>query len=220
MYWVNSYVSGINYKNLSLPVSNPIKLESWATIIDEFNRTNTTSIKLVNNIDLILTEELLTIFKSIGIAPAFIVVFGAAESHEKATARTSSWVHSDIVFKDTQWVDIPAAINWQVSSGYTEFFWWDTSAEATVYPNRVPPGNIWETFMGIHYKCRMNSDTSTFTCIEQTTDLNGAVLVRANVPHSVNYNTDGPRYSVSVRFHPDDVPTWERAIELFKDYIK
>jgi len=163
-----------------------------------------------------LHPDLLDIFKSVGVVPQFIAVFGLTNSQIGL-----STLHADITFKNNKWTKMPFGINCDLTPGDAIFNWWDTGDCPGLYPDpaesEFPP-----QVNGIHHKTRGNKDTSDFKLIDSyKIKFKQPVLFRTDVPHQISYTTSvKQRVCISIRFSPDDIATWERALEIFQPFAK
>ena len=179
----------------------------------------------------LLSQELLSRFDKIGITPECCYLFGLMECQERNT-----WIHTDLVSRDNQFIKFPCAINWELTPGNATFNWWEIEGPE-VYPNPSVHGQVdGYHLLGIHYEtASINDDPlnkyDRDTIGSKTLDngkiieslelkFNTPYLVKVDVPHSVVYSTQSrQRIGLSVRFTAQQIPTWERALEVFDLFI-
>jgi hypothetical protein len=180
-------------------------------------------VQMVRDYETVLSAKLLEFFQQLGLTPSFCSLFG--EQHKQ---ESGIWIHSDILWKDDRWVKLPFGINWELIPSDTHFSWWDTGTLEECYPESTANTEWCQTDgfefgqQGIHYGARENNSAEGCECIEQLKmEFMTPYLVRADVAHSVEYTTTYKhRIGVSVRFPVEQVPTWERALEIFEPYFK
>ena len=171
----------------------------------------------------IINPELIYVFKHINVVPNLMLIFG----HENNINRViKNFVHTDICYRNKQWIKIPFAINWEITNTSVDFKWYDVSDHKEIYPpiTAAPDLNYLEA-SGIHYGERYMSGkiniSETFNPIESVTlNQNEAIMVKTSLPHAVVYSGLLNRINVSLRFNITDIPTWESALIAFKPFIQ
>lgn len=212
-----------NYKILKgLP--NPV---NSIALLDTFNKKQV-YVQMATNVEEVVSPELLQVFKDLGLTPNFFCLFGKSIHNEPqdyiSPQAGKIWVHTDIRYLDGAWHKMPFGLNWELVPGKTYFTWWDTKDAEECYPPATEnsqwcqPDSLDYGLQGIHYGHRGNHDASSFDVLETIKmDYNTPYLVRADIPHSVSYVTKHKqRIGFSVRFPLEQIPTWERALEVFK----
>jgi hypothetical protein len=167
------------------------------------------------NIEKYLHEDLLNSLDSINLKPFFFIHFGAPNQKEFSTI-----LHSDLYKENAQWVPMPVGIAWELTPGTTNFKWYDTSAIKEVPPTKELPFKPAD-FNSNHYIRRFSKDTTDCILLENLImERNTPYLVRSDIPHQVDYTCTVPtRISINLRFQIKDIPTWEKALEVFKPLI-
>jgi hypothetical protein len=194
-------------KELNLPcplINDRVLNKIYALKLVDHNHPYTKIILDVNE----LNPELIQKCETVGIKPYFFVAFGLGNSG-------MSSVHSDVSYNNSQWVDFPVAINWELTPGNTVWNWWDTGTEPGINPQEEIE------FSSRAYKFRGNKDPSGFELLHTyNVPFNRAVLYRSDIAHQITYNsTEKYRKCISVRFSLNDVPSWERALEIFQPFF-
>lgn len=164
-----------------------------------------------DEIDKYVSPLLLDQFRSLGLRPAILINF----SEYGLTHKT--WMHTDMTYHDNRWKPLELGINWELQPAETTFNWYEAHV-----PGKEPGSNegamTWPRVMinGVRYP-----DETQLTKIGSVTfDINTAYLVRTGIPHQIVSSTPGNfRECISVRFFYDDIPTWERALEIFEPYF-
>jgi hypothetical protein len=202
-----------NFKEL-IELPKPVQVDK----LKEIANSKTSYVHMVRDYESLLTPALLQFFKSLGLTPEFCSVFG-----HNGVKESKIWVHTDIRYDNNHWVRLPCGINWELVPSDTYFHWWDTKDQLECYPESSD-NTAWceaDGFkngqQGIHYGHRQNMDTSNFELIETLKyTFNVPYLVRTDIPHNVEYSTTFKhRLGLSVRFPLEQIPTWERALDLF-----
>ena len=167
------------------------------------------------DIEKYLSQDLLDALNSVRLKPLFFIHFGALNSKS-----FSSILHSDLYRTGESWAPMPVGIAWELTPGTTDFKWYDTSSIEEVPPPTNLPFKP-NDFNSHHYAKRFNKDTSNCVLLEKLSmERNTPYLVRSDVPHQVDYTCTVPtRISINLRFSIKDIPTWEKALEVFKPFI-
>lgn len=182
----------------------------------------TSYVQMIRSYESVLSTKLLDFFKQLGLTPAFCTLFG-----EQYKQESGIWIHSDILWKDNTWIKLPFGINWELIPSETYFSWWDTGSLSECYPDSLENTSWCQTDgfefgqQGIHYGYRENNSAEGCTLVEQLKmQFMTPYLVRADVPHSVEYKTTYKhRIGISVRFPVEQVSTWETALNIFEPYF-
>jgi hypothetical protein len=171
------------------------------------------------DIERYLDPEIYKIFSKINLQPWFFIHFGTIYNILPQTT-----LHRDLVQIENKWCSIPAAINWELTPGTTEFSWYKTDSLQELMPDLnsklVLPGTNYG-HRDADYGHRDNRSTENCQLLERTNlQRNTAYLVRTDVPHQVQFTCDAKmRIAISLRWHPHSVSTWDSALEIFKQFI-
>lgn len=203
-----------NFKKLKM-LPSPVN----STVLFDTFQKKEVYVQMARNIDELLSPEILKVFADLGVTPEFCGLFG-----QKNVSSSKIWIHTDLRYVNNQWTKMPFGINWELVPSNSYFTWWDTKDMKECYPPD-PENSAWcqpdgfeYGLQGIHYGSRETADTGIAEPLE-TIKLEYQVpyLVRADIPHSVAYATrHKQRIGLSVRFPLEQVPTWERALEVFE----
>lgn len=175
-----------------------------------------------------LNPSLINIFDSLNISPDTLVIFGHENDRD---FHLRPMIHSDIRFCKNSWIDSPCAINWEITDSTAQFYWWDVKGAKKCYPpawndtQYFPPPDSDSYFekllaSGIHYTKWMNFNSENYSRIDSCM-LNNKhpILIRTDIPHSVEYSNFKDRISVSLRFPVEQISSWDSAVEIFKNLI-
>jgi hypothetical protein len=208
------------FKLLHFP-QNPIKLH----LIDELGERKKNSpvppeTPIIyrtthEEIDYFLHEDLLVTLNNLNIKPLMFYNFGSINNQLTTTA-----LHRDVIYEDNIWKSMPMGINWDLTPGTTSFRWYDPLSCPEVMPPVLKDLDHTSPF-GIHYIKRYNKDFSQMKEVGYLdVQRNTPYLVRTDVVHQITYTCDtDTRMGISLRFKIDDIPTWERALQVFDQYI-
>jgi hypothetical protein len=197
----------IYFKELDLP--EPIVSDRLLNKIRLIKRTEKTNTTIITNVGDYLNPCLLDKFSSVGATPLFFVAFGSGNAG-------ATYLHSDITFKNNQWASMPCSINWELTPGDTTWTWWDIKDSLLVYPTDATL-----PLHGVHCNYQGNKDVKDFELLETyKIKSTQAVMYRTDYMHKIEYNTmSDNRICISIRFSLDDVPTWERSLEIFRPFF-
>lgn len=198
-------------KELVLPP--PIVKFKFLEKVYSKSRNNTGRITTVlPNVEKYLNPELLGVFQSIGLTPMCLVAF-------ERPSKGLSYIHRDITYKNNQWQPLPFAINWELNTGSVNWNWYDnTGVEEDPLPPPYHEKNPNLLSHGVNCKLGGTKKPEGFTLLDSyQPKVNQAAMYRIDIPHQVKYTvTTNQRRNISVRFSLDDVPTWQRALEIFE----
>ena len=214
----------ILYKKLNL-CSSPIKDNVIGELMEKKENYNNENDRLKKHlykhlyandeIEKYLSPVLMDQLEKINLKPAILINF----SEYGYTYET--WLHRDLTYINNAWIPLEIGLNWELAPSETTFNWYTQNVEN---PNQSPSPEendfsmLWPRSMinGIRYY-----DESQMTQIGSVMfDVNTAYLVRTDLPHKIISRTPGNfRECISVRFFYEDIPTWERALELFEPYF-
>lgn len=204
------------FKKLNLP-ANPL-LDSKEII--QRNITAGYNLALPESI---LTSEILDIFKSIGLRPKMVVLFGRGDSNSSPEDRL---IHTDVAFDHNvpgKWRKLVAGVNWEIEGSHNDFYWYDMSSVKECWPTEIISRESKFNYLnGIHFVDRLKMGIPENAKLLDQTTIDGPTLVRTDIPHATFYNNPNTtRVGVSVRFHEEDFNhSWDGALEKFTSIIK
>jgi hypothetical protein len=204
------------FKKLNLP-ANPL-LDSKEII----QRNITAGYNLVLP-ESVLTIEILDIFKSLGLRPQMVVLFGRGDGESSPKNRL---IHTDIAFDNQvpgNWRKLVAGVNWEIEGSHNDFYWYDMSGIKECWPAEKLSGTSkFNHLNGVHFIERLQMGIPEGAKLLDQTTIDGPTLVRTDIPHATLYNNPAnTRVGVSVRFHEEDFDhSWDRAVEKFSAVIK
>jgi hypothetical protein len=200
------------HQTLNLP--SPLKPEMIEKI-HSLKNTSSEYFELYTSIDKFLSPDLLAALSTVDLFPDHFIIFGRKNKKIQHTR-----LHSDLVLCNNQWVDVPMAINWELTPGISHWNWWDTTTRTKIYPE-IDDSCLHSTTTVTRPLVFSNQDpynTSDLNCLESCAMFhNQAVLVRADVAHQVSYiSAVDTRMCLSLRFLPTQVGTWDNAVNQLK----
>lgn len=176
-----------------------------------------------NDLDQLISLEMLEIFKYLDLTPTVMLLF----SIEHDVSFENAYIHRDITYTGSKWVDVPFSINFELNpSTNSEIRWWDTTC-ATEYMTEGQEQNVLlKHFNAIRYhpdRSSSNPKNLNNLPVLEMLSLKGntcPILFRTDVAHSVNrFTTVGIRYNVSIRFDTNQVSSFDAAVEKLKHLI-
>lgn len=201
----------LNYRKLNLP-ANPVKNEE--AVLGTIIRGGYNLVKPEE----VLTDELQEIFRSMGLKPTFVSLFGRNDQDGKLETRM---IHADVQlrgqnkFERSSWKKLFFGINWELSGSENMFSWWDMSALKECWPAEEL-GTKYNYLNGIHYVKRGNLGIPEGAKKIEETLIEGPTLVRTELPHMTVYkNNTRTRVGVSVRFDESQFDSWEAVTKFF-----
>ena len=209
-----------HYQYLNLPklvnneaVSDLISLKLAKT---EYNTYRT----IFTNFKEYLTTESIAVFKSLNIFPDIFILFGHVGDVKRSNL--TSHLHSDVTTKDGNYIDVPFAINYEVTNSVATMEWYDTKDAKKLYFSGGPEVNELDKLYaaGVHYGSFKNNDVSKYILLDSC-ELSSLhpVLINTSKPHRVTYPAGyESRLSISIRFPNTQLETFEQALDLFKRY--
>ena len=208
------------YQYLNLP--NLIKDEAIQELVSlklakkEYNTYRT----VFTNIKKYLTTESIELFQSLNIFPNVFILFGHVGDSSKSNL--TSHLHSDVITEDGNFIDVPFAINYEVTNSVATMEWYDTKNDKKLYFSGGSEVNELDHLYaaGVHYGSFKNNDVSRYTLLDSC-ELSSLhpVLINTNKPPRVTYQPGyESRLSISVRFPNTQLETFEQALNLFKKY--
>jgi hypothetical protein len=204
------------FKKLDLP-ANPLKNSKE---VSQRIITAGYAIALPNDV---LTNEILDIFKGLGLRPKMVVLFGRGDG---TSAPDDRLIHTDIALDKTlpgQWRKLVAGINWEIEGSFNEFYWYDMTGIKECWPETEATVMIKFNYLnGIHFGERLKLGIPDTAKLLDKTIIDGPTLVRTDIPHATLFNNPTTnRVGVSVRFHEEDFNhSWEGAVDKFTSLIK
>jgi hypothetical protein len=208
----------INYRFLNLP-KNPLIKTSYVQQTLETAATTTNSYLSGNgmccfeNIEDFILPSVLETFQQLGLRPSFFASFASAKVSSKEAEKRVT--HHDLQFdeKNNKWATIPFGINWEITPGDTIFQWWNIPSDP-ILPSTLHQSKL---LNGAHYDQRNRIGIPNGAELIEIVQVTAPILVRTDIPHSVSFNSSAEtRYNISLRFDLDNVPSWGRAVEVFK----
>ena len=212
--------------NCKLNLPEPLTPTAFEHLVEKkLNGINTSSNKyLYVDTDISnLNPLLLEIFKSLNLTPSVIKMFGFLDRIN--WTQTVHIIHSDLVRLNNSWIKHPFAINWELADNEAEFCWWDVGDTPEAYPavDDVDVNDLISLHArGVHYGHRMNFKIAPHYQIVDKYPLttSNALAINTGIPHSVvGKINQQPRCGLSIQFPLDQIQTWNKGLELFKDYI-
>lgn len=203
-----------NYKRLNLP-KNILR----ETFIPELNGNDFWHI--YQDIESVLNDEIINIFKTLSVVPNMVILFGANLTNRKLN---QIMVHSDLYYKNNEWVDAPFGINYELGKTTTTIYWFDTNkckyeqpmpAQFYQYPSNIFNGKVYHKKLTDPYPINAQIIESVTITNEEN-----PILFRTDVAHGVSYITEtSPRFMLSIRFDVDIIKNWEQALDVFSNII-
>jgi hypothetical protein len=211
--------------NLPLPVNEQV--------LHEFLEDKKTGNRTFNNLKYVyfrtdlrdkLNPELVELFDSLNIFPSVMQIQGHVGN--KSFCRDLHLVHVDMIHTGESIVDVPFAINWELTDTDPTLYWWDTKDSIRINPIVKDPAlleNEWFIHgLGAHYGERLKkvsnpADLGYDLLAEYRPIKNKAFLLNTTIPHSAVYPPGSEnRVCFSLRFPIDQIPSWEIASNIFK----
>ena len=199
-----------NYRKLNLTVS-PLKITDLSPYYSEWRYPWHCS----EDVENILSDELLQVFKDLSVRPTMVVFFDDARQSRVFEHCTP---HTDIAMRDGKWQKLICGINWELNNEITSTVtWFDTSkVKPLIYDTNDPIHAKLYPFKhidGIRYLGELPT-IETLTIKKPENQF--PALYRTDVCHNVSYTTsEARRTSISIRFHHEDIPDWETAVAKF-----
>jgi len=211
-----------NYKRLTL-TSNPLAdpgltlsqfIESHAPV------NSSRSYNMIDNIDELLSPDLLAQLDEINLKTSFAIVFTDSQT---TSTNDETLIHSDLTMHNGKWLPVPFAINWELNSSiYSTVKWYDTSGLIGTPLIESPRTHH---LNGFHYGYVGQSSRTVPEIIDQvivdSESDRSPVLFNTSQAHTVNYSTpELLRAALSLRFSIDDISTWDDAVTKFQKFIR
>ena len=199
-----------NYRKLNLTVS-PLKITDLTPYYSEWRYPWHCS----HDVENVLSDELLQIFKDISVRPTMVVFF---DDSRQTRVFEHCTPHSDIAMRDGKWQKMACGINWELNDEITSTVtWFDTSKVKPLIYNTNDPIHAklypFKYIDGIRY---LGELPTIETLTVKKPENKSPALYRTDICHNVSYTTsEARRTSISVRFHHEDIPDWETAMIKF-----
>jgi hypothetical protein len=132
-------------------------------------------------------------------------------------------IHSDVYydFKSKKHQHHYCGLNQELTNSKAIFYWWEPINAKPIFPtisNIVNEDLIY--LDGVHYESRsklFKNPKEKFKLLESANYNNKKlILARTDIPHSVEYESDQPRLSVSLRFDTSLFKSWNDVINRFE----
>jgi hypothetical protein len=212
------------YKKLNL-CSSPIKGELIQELMDKkeafAKKVDMSPVGVYKHlyandeIERYISPVLLQQLNLINLKPALLINFSEyGPTHE-------TWLHRDLTFINGDWTPLEFGLNWELSPGTTTFNWYTEKSDnckTSPWPLRDELHSTWPR--GFINGVRYFDETELQHVGAVTFDINTAYIVRTDIPHKVvSESPNGLRKCISIRFFVQDVPTFDKAIEIFQPYL-
>lgn len=172
------------------------------------------------NIEQYINIDLLDLLIANNLKPQLIVLF-KGRSNIRDTEK--SLLHSDVYYdiKNKKHQYHYCGLNQELTNSKAIFHWWQPINAKPIYPNI---SNIVNEDLihldGVHFESRsklFKDPKEKFKLLETTNyDNQKLILARTDIPHSVIYESDQPRLSVSLRFDTSLFNSWNDVINRFE----
>lgn len=205
-----------NYCKLNL-LNNPIKDPDGLLTMDITGGYN---LRLPEDV---LSAEAIDTFKTMGLKPTFVTLFGRNDSYGDKDTRV---IHSDIkylggdVTDRNNWQKILFGINWELFQSHNVFSWWNMDGIEEAWPNEpLSHASKYKILNGVHFVKRGNLGIPTGATMIEETVIDGPTLVRTEIPHMTIYkNPNVKRIGISVRFDERGFKDWNDVLRFFDPY--
>jgi len=216
------------YKEIDLPI--PVNDQILKKYLEEKNNGINTWMNLKpgyvyikTNIRDDLNPDLVEIFDELNIFPCALNIQG--HSGKIITRRTTHYVHSDMTIKDNTLVDVPFAINWELSNTESTVFWWNVNNASRIVStidSRLINHDWYIHGHGAHYTApTMKTKDPKILGYDLLSFYrpikNKAFLFNTSIPHSATYYSGNVenRVCFSLRFPLEQIPNWKIAVKIF-----
>lgn len=164
------------------------------------------------NIEQYINTDLLNLLIANNLKPKLLVLFKGRNKRDREKALLHSDVYYD--FKNKKHQYHYCGLNQELTNSKSIFYWWEPINAKPIFPSI---GNIVNQDLiyldGIHFKY----SEKKFKLLESVNyDNQKLILVRTDTPHSVEYESEQPRYSVSLRFDTSLFNSWNDVINRFE----
>lgn len=172
------------------------------------------------NIEQYINKDLLYLLMTNNLKPKLLVLFKGS-SNKRDTEK--SLLHSDVFydFKNKKYQYHYCGLNQELTNSKAIFHWWQPINAKSIYPSIANIVNEDLIYLdGVHYESRsklFKDPKERFKLLETTNyDNQKLILARTDIPHSVIYESDQPRLSVSLRFDTSLFNSWNDVINRFE----
>ena len=209
------------YRNLNLPTEllNPNAVDQFEEL-KKLYIVNGWKNNVTTNVEDFLSEDFLRVLKDqCRLKPKYFILFGTYPGQK-------GFLHSDQYYENNQWNSAPCSINWEIVPTAAVMQWYDpltplAEIEPHWNPNEAAPADQALKRVGVkYYDTAHSKDSSKFQLVDSLTMDSSPRLFRTDVPHqTVHTNNSTDRISMAIRFELGDIPTWERALEVFQPIL-
>lgn len=172
------------------------------------------------NIEQYINKDLLYLLMTNNLKPKLLVLFKGS-SNKRDTEK--SLLHSDVYynFKNKKYQYHYCGLNQELTNSKAIFHWWEPINAKPIYPNIANIVNEDLIYLdGVHFESRsklFKDPKEKFKLLETTNyDNQKLILARTDIPHSVIYESDQPRLSVSLRFNTSLFNSWNDVLNRFE----
>jgi len=172
------------------------------------------------NIEQYINKDLLDLLIANNLKPKLLVLFKGS-SNKRDTEK--SLLHSDVYFdfKNKKYQYHYCGLNQELTNSKAIFHWWKPINAKSIYPNIANIVNEDLIYLdGVHFESRsklFKDPKEKFKLLETTNyDNQKLILARTDIPHSVIYESDQPRLSVSLRFDTSLFNSWNDVLNRFE----
>ena len=172
------------------------------------------------NIEQYINEDLLKLLIDNGLKPNLIVLF---KGNLNIRNTEKSLLHSDVYYniKNKKYQYHYCGLNQELTNSKAIFHWWQPINVKPIYPSIANIVNEDRIHLdGIHYESRskfFKNPEEKFKLLETTNyDNQKLILARTDIPHSVIYESEQPRLSVSLRFDTSLFNSWNDVLNRFE----
>lgn len=172
------------------------------------------------NIEQYINKDLLDLLIANNLKPKLLVLFKGS-SNKRDTEK--SLLHSDVYydFKNKKYQYHYCGLNQELTNSKAIFHWWEPINAKSIYPNIANIVNEDLIYLdGVHFESRsklFKDPKEKFKLLETTNyDNQKLILARTDIPHSVIYESDQPRLSVSLRFDTSLFNSWNDVLNRFE----
>lgn len=172
------------------------------------------------NIEQYINTDLLDLLIGNNLKPKLLVLFKGS-SNKRDTEK--SLLHSDVYyhFKNKKYQYHYCGLNQELTNSKAIFHWWEPINAKPIYPNIANIVNEDLIYLdGVHFESRsklFKDPKEKFKLLETTNyDNQKLILARTDIPHSVIYDSNQPRLSVSLRFDTSLFNSWNDVLNRFE----
>jgi hypothetical protein len=172
------------------------------------------------NIEQYINEDLLKLLIDNGLKPNLIVLF---KGNLNIRNTEKSLLHADVYYniKNKKYQYHYCGLNQELTNSKAIFHWWQPINAKPIYPSIANIVNEDRIHLdGIHYESRskfFKNPEEKFKLLETTNyDNQKLILARTDIPHSVIYESEQPRLSVSLRFDTSLFNSWNDVLNRFE----